>query len=77
MKTTIDRSDSLLEQAKRAAARHSTTVKALVESGPRKELLLRSEESKLELRDASFRGLGLLPQARDLSWEAIRELAYG
>ena len=77
MKTTIDLPDSLLEQAKRVAARRSTTVKALVESGLRKELRLRSEQAKFELRDASFRGRGLRPEARGLSWEALRELAYG
>jgi hypothetical protein len=77
MKTTIDLPDSLLEEAKRVAARRSTTVKALVESGLRKELRARSERATFRLRDASYRGHGLRPEAQGLSWEAQRELAYG
>jgi hypothetical protein len=76
MKTTIDLPDNLLEEAKKVAARRSTTVKALVESGLRKELRAHAEAAAFRLRDASFRGRGLRPEARALSWEALRELAY-
>jgi hypothetical protein len=77
MKTTIDLPDRLLEEARKEAARRSTTVKALVEAGLRRELRPSSEEASFRLRDASFRGRGLRPEARGLSWEALRELAYG
>ncbi len=77
MKTTIDLSDSLLEEAKRVAARRSTTVKALVEAGLRRELRELSAPTAFRLRDVSFRGRGLRPEAESLSWEALRELAYG
>jgi len=76
MKTTIDLPDNLLEEAKRVAARRSTTVKALVESGLRKELRAHTGPATFRLRDASYRGRGLRPEARGLSWEALRELAY-
>lgn len=77
MKTTIDLSDSLLEEAKKVAARRATTVKALVEAGLRRELRELSAPAAFRLRDASFRGRGLRPEAESLSWEALRELAYG
>jgi len=77
MKTTMDLSDALLDEAKKVAARRSTTVKALVESGLRKELRAHAQRTTFRLRDASFRGRGLRPEARGLSWEALRELAYG
>jgi len=76
MKTTIDLPDRLLEEVKNEAARRSTTVKALVEAGLRRELRPRPDEAAFKLRDASFRGRGLRPEARGLPWEALRELAY-
>ncbi len=77
MKTTMDLPDSLLAEAKRVAAERSTTVKALVEAGLRKELSARAETDEFRLRDASFQGRGLRPEAQGLSWERLRELAYG
>jgi len=77
MKTTIDLPDSLLVEAKRIAAEGDTTVKALVETGLRKELRARAQSKPFRMRDASFRGKGLRPEASDLSWDQIRELSYG
>jgi len=77
MKTTIDLPDSLMVEAKRVAAESSTTVKALVETGLRKELHARAHSKAFRLRDASFRGKGLRPETADLSWDQIRELSYG
>lgn len=77
MKTTIDIADPLLDAAKKAAARDGTTLRVLVESGLRHVLEARKRGAVFRLRDASFRGEGLQPAAKDLSWEQIRELAYG
>jgi len=77
MKTTIDISDPLLESAKKVAAREGTTLRALVELGLRQVLESRKRGGVFRLRKASFNGDGLQPAAKDLSWDQIRELAYG
>jgi len=77
MKTTIDISDPLLEAAKKAAAREGTTLRALVELGLRQVLEARKRGGAFRLRKATFRGQGLQPEAKELSWEQLRELAYG
>ena len=77
MKTTIDIADSLLEAAKRAAARDGLTLRTLVEQGLRLVLQARKAGEPFRLRKASFRGRGLQPEAQRLEWEAIREMAYG
>jgi Arc/MetJ family transcription regulator len=76
MKTTIDIADSLLEEARRLAARRSTTLKALVEAGLRRELRESAKAAPFELRAASFRGQGLRPELVGASWDRVRELAY-
>lgn len=77
MKTTIDIADPLLEAAKKAAAREGTTLRALVELGLRQVLEARKRSGAFRLRGASFRGEGLQPAAKDLSWEQMCELAHG
>jgi hypothetical protein len=77
MKTTIDIADPLLEAAKKAAAREGTTLRALVELGLRQVLETRKRGGRFRLRKASFRGDGLQPGAKELSWEQIRELSCG
>jgi hypothetical protein len=77
MKTTIDIADPLLEAAKKAAVREGTTLRALVELGLRQVLESRQRGGAFRLRKASFRGKGLQPAAKDLSWDQVRELAYG
>lgn len=77
MKTTIDIADPLLEAAKKVAAREGTTLRALVERGLRQVLETRKRGGAFRLRKASFRGEGLQPAAKGLSWDQIRELAYG
>jgi Arc/MetJ family transcription regulator len=77
MKTTIDIADSLLTEAKRVAAAEGTTLRELVEDGLRRALELRkSKAAPFRLRDASFGGQGLHPDAGDGSWERIRDLIY-
>ncbi len=78
MKTTIEISDSLLEEAKSIAAREGTTVRALVESGLRHTVAeRRAQYTAFKLRDAAFDGDGIAPELRGASWERIRDLAYG
>ncbi len=76
MKTTIDLPETLLAEAKRVAARQSTTIGALVEAGLRKELRDRESTSLFRLQDASFRGRGLRAELAGDSWEPLRELVY-
>lgn len=76
MKTTIEVSDALMEQARRLAAREHTTLRALVEEGLRKVLAEKRQAAPFRLRRASFKGRGLQPSARDAGWERVRDLAY-
>ena len=69
-------SDSLLEEAKRLAAKEGTTVKAYVEQGLRKIVAERKSRGLFRLRKASFKGKGLQPGVQDATWERIRETIY-
>jgi hypothetical protein len=77
MKTTIDIANNLLEEARQLAGREGKTIKALVEEGLRKVLAERQRVGSFHLRQASFKGEGLHPDAAGASWERLRELAYG
>ncbi|MBI2002474.1 MAG: type II toxin-antitoxin system VapB family antitoxin [candidate division NC10 bacterium] len=76
MKTTVEIPDSLLDEARRVAAREGRTVRALVEEGLRKVLAERKRSLAFRLRRASFKGEGLQPDVAGASWERIRDLAY-
>lgn len=75
MKTTIEISDSLFERAKRHAARHGTTLRALVEQGLSAVLREGARRPSFRLRDASFGQGGLTDTARVAGWETVREWA--
>ena len=68
--------DSLLEDARRTAARERTTVKALIIEGLRRLLGERRDSAPFHLRKATFRGQGLQPHMADASWEQIRDASY-
>ncbi|MBI2989430.1 MAG: type II toxin-antitoxin system VapB family antitoxin [Deltaproteobacteria bacterium] len=76
MKTTVDIPDSILEEARKLAARESTTVRALVEQGLRRLISERKRTGAFRLRKATFKGEGLQPGAAGASWERIRDMAY-
>jgi len=76
MKTTIEISDSLLEEAKKLAAKEGTTVRAFVEQGLRRVLSERKRRGVFRLRKASFKGNGLQPGVASGSWERIRDTIY-
>lgn len=74
MKTTIEITDSLLDEAKRLAARERTTLRALIEEGLRHVLAKRQRSRPFKLRRVTFGGEGVDPALR--SWEDVRRLAY-
>jgi len=76
MKTTVEISDALAEEAKALAARQKTTVRALIEAGLRHVLRERRRRTRFQLRDAAFRGRGLQAEFRDGDWQRIREAAF-
>jgi hypothetical protein len=76
MKTTIDIADPLLNEARKLAAKEGLTVKALVELGLRRVIAEKKRTGAFRLRQASFRGDGLQPGAKNAGWERIRDLAY-
>ncbi len=76
MKTTVDISDALLEEARQQAAREKTTVRALVEEGLRRILADRKRKTPFRLRRATFKGDGLQVHVSDASWDRIRDMTY-
>ncbi len=76
MKTTVYIPDTILDEARKIAAREQTTVKALIEEGLRRVIAERNQKKKFRLRKATFQGDGLQPQVADSSWEKIREISY-
>ena len=76
MKTTVEIADSLLEEARKVAARQGITVRALIEEGLRRVLAERKRRGAFRLRKATFKGEGLQPQVAGASWQRIRDLAY-
>jgi Arc/MetJ family transcription regulator len=76
MKTTIEISDSLLDEAKKLAAKEGTTVRAFVEQGLRKVVAERKSRGVFRLRKAAFKGKGIQPGMENATWERIRETIY-
>lgn len=76
MKTTVEISDALLEEAKELAAKESTTLRALLEEGLRRAMNDRRQRKTFRLRRASFRGEGLQPGVAEGSWQRIRGIIY-
>ena len=76
MKTTVEIPDSLLDEAKKVAARQDTTLRVLIIEGLRRVLVERKRTGAFRLRKATFRGKGLKPDMAGAPWERIREMAY-
>ncbi len=77
MKTTVEISDGILDEARKVAAREGTTIRELIEAGLRKEVRQRRRGgSRFRLRRASFKGRGLVPELAGAGWDRIRDLAY-
>ena len=76
MKTTVDLPQSLLDEAKKLAANHRTTVKALIEEGLRRVIGEHQRSGIFGLRKVTFKGEGLQQDMEGASWETMRERAY-
>lgn len=75
MKTTVEIANALFAEAREAAARENTTMRALIEEGLRRLLEERRKSESFRLRRASFRGQGLQPDLGE-SWSSIRDRVY-
>ena len=75
MKTTIDLSNALFSAAKTHAAKHNTTLRALIEESLARTLRESETTKTFVLRDARVRGKGLTPAARTMPWSEILALA--
>ncbi len=71
MKTTIDLSDALFSAAKAHAAKHGTTLRAVIEQSLARTLRESEGNRAFKLRDARVRGKGLTSAARAMPWPAI------
>jgi hypothetical protein len=76
MKTTVELSDSLMQQARRLARREGIPLRALIERGLHSVIESSKRTKPFRLRRASFRGDGLQGEFRDGGWEAVREQIY-
>ncbi len=76
MKTTIELSDPVLNDARRLAAREGVTLSALLELGLRRVIAEKKPAAGFRLRRASYKGNGLTASLRGASWERLRETAY-
>ena len=73
MKTTVDISQSIHEEARKIAAGEKSSMKALIEEGLRKVIEERKHRKHFKLRKATFKGNGLQAELSDASWDKIRE----
>lgn len=76
MKITVEIPDALLEEARKVAARHRTTLRALIVEGLRNSIAERRRVAAFNLRNASVDGNGLQPGIEAADWSRIRELVY-
>jgi len=76
MKTTFDIPDSLLNEARRAAAKRGTTLRSLVEEGLRRVLGDRPGPHAFRLRKVTFDGEGLRDDLAGAGWDEVRRRAY-
>ena len=76
VKTTVEISDPLLDEARKLAVREGVTLRTLVERGLHRVVADSKERPAFKLRRASFKGNGLQAEFRGASWERIRDAAY-
>jgi hypothetical protein len=76
MKTTIEIASPLLKAAKDLARREGTTVRAIVERGLQMVLSNRPTRKPFKLRDVSFGGKGMHPEAAGRTWDELRAKSY-
>lgn len=76
MKTTIEISEPILEDAKDLARREGVTLRLLVEEGLRSVLAARHSRRRFRLKDAGFEGRGLQEGVEEGRWADVRDKAY-
>jgi hypothetical protein len=76
MKTTVEIPDALLDEARKIASRHGTTLRVLIIDGLRRSIAERRRATGFVLRNASVAGHGLQSGLDAGDWNRIRELAY-
>ena len=76
MKTTVEISDALLDEARRAAERRGVTLRTLVEEGLRHAVKAGLSRPGFRLRSASFRGEGLASGFAEPDWARTRDTIY-
>ncbi len=76
MKTTVEISAGLLEEARALAAREGVTLRGLIERGLHRVIQEAAAGPAFKLRRASFKGKGRQPGFADASWEQVRDAAY-
>ncbi|HEY1961984.1 MAG TPA: hypothetical protein VGG69_06175 [Rhizomicrobium sp.] len=76
MKTTVEISDPLFKEARKAAAREGVTLRTLIERGLARVVRETKRPVPFKLKRAAFKGRGLQAEFRNASWEALSEAAY-
>jgi hypothetical protein len=76
MKTTVEISDPLLNEARKLAAREGVSLRTLFERGLHRVVAEAERGPRFKLRRASFKGEGLQPEFRDANWEKMRDAIY-
>jgi hypothetical protein len=76
MKTTVDIADPLLAQTKRFAARHGTTMKALMEQGLRLVLAEKAGEADFEFVPVTDGMPHVEKGYESMTWEQVRDIIY-
>jgi hypothetical protein len=76
MKTTVDISDALHEEARKIASAENSSIKALIEEGLRRVVDERRYRRIFKLRKATFKGNGLQADLAGASWDKIRDTSY-
>ena len=71
MKTTVEISDGLFDQVKQFAQSHDLTLRQVFETGLRKVIAENPRSVKFQLRDAAFRGDGMV---QNFSWPEIKAI---
>lgn len=78
MKTTIEISDSILDQVRKVAAERGQNMRQVVEAALRQTLEAERRQKKcFRLHDASVGGKGLRPGVSYDEWGRLLDLAYG
>jgi hypothetical protein len=76
VKTTVEISDPLFKEARKAAAREGVTLRTLIERGLARVVRETKRPVPFKLKRAAFKGRGLQAEFRNASWEALSEAAY-